>query len=245
MEFAQFFDHDMAIAGIFAIAAAMLRGFTGFGANLIWGPVLIFLWGPVEAVAIMGLTGLFASVQACIPEVRKANWSEITPIIIAAAVAGPLGVAVLLHLEPDQVRRAIGAFILIIAVILASGWKYKGRRGLTPKLVTGGVAGGLAGFAGIGGPICVLYFMAAPGAAVTLRANNMISVSVLVPMVLVSLGVSGGIGIETLIRAAILFVPYSFGMWLGARLFHMIPKELFRRAVLGLLMIIGVAVMAA
>ena len=73
----------------------------------------------------------------------------------------------------------------------------------------------------------------------------MISVSVLVPMVLVSLGVSGGIGIETLIRAAILFVPYSFGMWLGARLFHMIPKELFRRAVLGLLMIIGVAVMAA
>jgi uncharacterized membrane protein YfcA len=245
MEFSQFFDHNMAIAAAFAVVSAMLRGFTGFGANLIWGPVLIFLWGPVEAVAIMGLAGISASLQGCIPEIRKADWPEITPIIIAAAIGGPLGVVTLMHLEPDMVRRSIGGFILIIAVILATGWQYRGNRGLTPKVITGGLGGGLAGFAGIGGPICVLYFMAAPGPAEVQRANNMISVSVLVPMVLVSLGVSGGIGIETLIRAAILFVPYSFGMWLGARLFHMIPKELFRRAVLGLLMIIGVAVMAA
>ena len=101
MEFSQFFNHDMAIAGGFAVAAAMLRGFTGFGANLIWGPVLIFLWGPVEAVAIMGLTGMSASVQACIPEARKADWPEITPIVIASAIAGPLGVITLIHLEPD------------------------------------------------------------------------------------------------------------------------------------------------
>lgn len=245
MEFTQFFDHNMAIAGAFAIAAAMLRGFTGFGANLIWGPVLIFLWGPVEAVAIMGLTGMSASVQACIPEARKADWPEITPIIIASAIAGPVGVVTLIHLEPDLVRRSIGAFILIIAAILATGWQYRGQRGLTPKVITGVVGGWLAGFAAIGGPICVLYFMAAPGPAAVQRANNMISVTILVPMVLVSLALTGGIGIETLIRSAILFVPYSFGIWLGARLFHMIPKELFRRAVLGLLMIIGVAVMAA
>ena len=68
MEFSQFVGLDMGIAVVFAIASAMLRGFTGFGANLIWGPVLIFLWGPVETVAIMGITGLAASLQACVPE---------------------------------------------------------------------------------------------------------------------------------------------------------------------------------
>ena len=243
MEFSQFVGLDMGIAAVFAIASAMLRGFTGFGANLIWGPVLIFLWGPVETVAIMGTTGLAASLQACVPEVRKADWSEVTPIILTAAVAGPVGVTVLLHLEPNLVRRAIGAFILIIAVIIASGWQYRGRRGMVAKLVTGGVAGGLAGFAGIGGPICVLYFMAAPGNAITLRANNMVSVTILVPMVLVSLAFAGGIGIETLMRSVILLIPYSLGVWLGVLLFHKIPKALFRRAVLGLLMTIGITVM--
>ncbi|MFP6733381.1 MAG: sulfite exporter TauE/SafE family protein [Rhodospirillales bacterium] len=245
MELPQLFDQNLAIAGVFAVAAAMLRGFTGFGANLIWGPVLIFLWGPVEAVAIMGLTGISASLQGCIPEIRKADWPEITPIIVAAAIGGPLGVVALLHLEPDLVRRSIGAFILITAVILATGWQYQGNQGLMPKVVTGGLGGGLAGFAGIGGPICVLYFMAAPGPAEVQRANNMISVSILIPMVLVSLAFAGGIGVDTLIRAAILLLPYSLGMWLGARLFHAIPKELFRRAVLGLLIIIGFVVMAA
>ncbi|MDP6428546.1 MAG: sulfite exporter TauE/SafE family protein [Rhodospirillales bacterium] len=245
MELLHLLDINLAIAGAVAVAAAVLRGFTGFGANLIWAPVLLFLWGPVEAVAIMGLTGLAAAAQACVPEIRRADWPEITPIVVASAICGPLGVVALVHLEPDLVRRAIGAFILIIALILASGWQYHGSRGLTPKLITGGVAGGLAGFAAIGGPICVLYFMAAPGPAEVQRANNMISVSVLVPMVLVSLAISGGIGIDTLIRSAILLAPYSLGVWLGARLFHAIPKALFRRAVLALLMIIGIAVMAA
>ena len=134
---------------------------------------------------------------------------------------------------------------MVYLFVHPTGWQYRGNRGLTPKVITGGLGGGLAGFAAIGGPICVLYFMAAPGPADVQRANNMISVTILVPMVLVSLAVSGGIGIDTLIRAAILLLPYSLGIWLGYRLFHAIPKELFRRAVLGLLMIVGVAVMAA
>ncbi|NQV55175.1 MAG: sulfite exporter TauE/SafE family protein [Rhodospirillales bacterium] len=245
MDLSHILNSDLAIAGAVAVVAAMLRGFTGFGANLIWGPVLLFLWGPVEMVAIMGLTGMVASVQACIPEIRKADWPEITPMVIAAIIAAPLGVYALIHLNPEIVRRSIGGFILAIALILATGWRYRGERSLLPKIVTGGVAGGLAGFAGIGGPICVLYFMAAPGAPEIQRANNMISVSALVPVVLLTLAITGDIGVVTLIRAAVLLAPYSLGVWLGARLFYMIPKELFRRAVLALLMVIGIAVMAA
>ena len=117
MELTQLLDHNLAIAGVFAVAAAMLRGFTGFGANLIWGPVLIFLWGPVEAVAIMGLTGISASLQGCIPEIRKADWPEITPIIIAATIGGPMGVGLgtLLH----EGRAASDLAVVLCAAVVA------------------------------------------------------------------------------------------------------------------------------
>ena len=40
MELLHLLDINLAIAGAVAVAAAVLRGFTGFGANLIWAPVL-------------------------------------------------------------------------------------------------------------------------------------------------------------------------------------------------------------
>ena len=69
------------------------------------------------------------------------------------------------YAEVDFVRRAIGGFVIVIAVILMTGWRHTGDRGgikgLMAWIVTGSLGGWLAGFGGIGGPIPVLYFMAA------------------------------------------------------------------------------------
>lgn len=245
MEFQEIVNANLAIAAAVAVLSAAIRGFTGFGSNLIWGPVLLWLFGPVEMVAIMALTGGMAAAQICIPAARIAHWRDIWVILLGAAIITPLGIYSLVHLDPEIVRRSIGAFILIIALILASGWRFKGKRGYPAQLFTGGVAGWLAGFAGIGGPICVLYFMAAPGPADVQRANNTISVAALVPAVLIILALNGNIGVETLIRAGFMLLPYLLGQWLGARLFHILPQLLFRRLVLGLLMVIGVTVLAS
>ena len=42
-------------------------------------------------------------------------------IMLGAAVVTPLGIYTLIHLDPELVRRAIGGFVLIIALILATG----------------------------------------------------------------------------------------------------------------------------
>lgn len=236
------------MAALAAFAGACIRGFTGFGANLIWAPVLVSVIDPVQAVAVMGIVGSVNTLQIVAPAAKKADWSGIYPIIIAAGVTAPIGIWALYHMEAENVRRAIGAFILVIAFILMTGWRYKGSRkgikGRVAQSVTGGIAGWLAGFGGIGGPIPVLYFMASNDPAPVQRANNVVAVSALVPVVLAVLIYRGAITLDTLIMSALLFVPAALGTWLGAHSFTIAPPEIFRKAVLILLIIIGVSALA-
>ena len=245
MDFTPYMTFGFAMAALAGFAGGYIRGFTGFGSNLIWAPVLVTVMEPVQAVAIMGLVGMMGTIQIAIPVAKVADWKGIYPIILAAVVTSPLGIWALYNLEAENVRRIIGVFILIIAFILMTGWRYKGERtgikGRLAQMTTGGIAGWLAGFGGIGGPIPVLYFMASTDPAPIQRANNVISVSMLIPMVLAVLIYRGEVTEITLIQAAILFFPFTAGMWLGAHSFTKAPAEIFRKAVLVLLIIIGVS----
>lgn len=237
------FTSDLVIAAAMAVAAAAIRGLTGFGSNLLWGPVLVLLYGPIETVAIMGMTAALSVSPIFVPAMRHVNWREIWTIMVATVIAAPIGVWTLVHLDLGLFRKLMGGFILIMAAILMSGWSYKGRRGAMPQLVTGGISGWLAGFAGIGGPICVLYFMSAPGEATVQRANNTISVALLIPMPLIVLSLNGLIEVETVVRSVILVAPYIFGQRLGTILFGILPGHTFRWVVLWLLVAIGLGIM--
>ena len=245
MDLTSYMTFGFAMAALAGFAGAYIQGFTGFGANLVWAPVLVTVIDPVQAVAIMALVGSVNTLQIIGPAAKQADWKGIYPIILAAAVTAPLGIWALYNMEADNVRRAIGVFILVIAFILMTGWRYKGDRtgikGRIAQFTTGSIGGWLAGFGGIGGPIPVLYFMASNDPAPIQRANNVISVSALVPMVLIVLIYRGAITSDTLIQAALLFIPAAVGTWLGAHSFTKAPPEIFRKAVLVLLVIIGVS----
>lgn len=236
-------SRDLVIASIFAMVGAAIRGLTGFGANLIWAPALVVLYGPVETVAIMGITGILSAVPMFVPAMGKVDWREIRIIIVSAFVLAPAGVLSLLYLEPDMFRRVMGGLIFLMAGLLMTGWHYEGTRSAASKIIAGGVSGYLAGFAGIGGPICALYFLSAPATAQAQRANNTVSVSLLIPVPILSLGLSGLIGLDTVIKALILVAPYVVGQCLGSLLFGMVPQKAFRQIVLLLLAAIGVGSM--
>jgi len=245
MDFTPYLTFEFGMAALAGFAGAYIRGFTGFGSNLIWAPVLVTVIDPVQAVAIMGLVGMFGTAQIVIPVAKVADWKGIYPIILGSWITAPFGIWALYQMEPDYVRRAIGVFILIIAFILMTGWTYKGARtgikGRMAQIGTGSIAGWLAGFGGIGGPIPVLYFMASNDPAPIQRANNVVAVAALIPMVIGILIFRGAITQTTLIQAAILFVPFTAGTWLGAHSFKIAPPQVFRKAVLILLIIIGVS----
>jgi uncharacterized membrane protein YfcA len=198
---------------------------------------------PVQAVAIMGIVGLVGTTQIVLPVLKKVVWREVYPIIIASWITVPFGIWVLYDLNAKNVRQIIGIFILTIAFILITGWRYRGKRtgvkGRLAQITTGGIAGWLAGIGGIGGAIPVLYFMASTDHPSIQRANNIVTVSSLIPMVLIILAYSGAINETTLIQSVILLIPFFIGAWFGTYSFKRASPAIFKNAVLILLIIIG------
>ena len=227
---------ELALAAAIAVFSGVIHGYTGFGAALLMVPLFTLLFGPVEAVAIFGSAQLYPGAA------RNARWRELLPISIAIIIFSPLGVFILFNLDPELIRRAMGGFVFLAALILMSGWVYRGPRGIFASAVAGGLAGGISGATGVGGPPLALYFLSAPQPIEVQRANIVIAVAVVIAIVLVSLIFAGGFSTETLLRAVILTPAYVFGTWSGSRLFMIAPKEYFRRVALWLLLATGVGV---
>jgi uncharacterized protein len=243
MNLTPYLTFEFSIAILAGFAGAYIRGFTGFGSNLIWAPALVTVMEPVQAVAIMGIVGLTGTAQVALPILKNVGWKEIYPIILASWITAPFGIFVLYTLNAKTVRQVIGIFILAIAIILLTGWRYRGKRigikGRLAQLTTGGIGGWLAGFGGIGGAVPVLYFMASTDHPSIQRANNLITVSAMIPIVLAILIYKGAINHTTLIQSAILFIPFSMGTWLGAYSFNRASPDMFKNVVLILLIFIG------
>jgi len=236
-------DWGFALCAGVAVLAAIVRAFTGFGANVVWGPVLMLYYGPVEMVAIMAIAAVATSFQIAIPSAKQADWRVIGIMFAAVLVATPFGVLTLLHVDPHIFKRAFAIFILLCALILASGWVYRGTHSKWATAATGALAGWIGGFAGVGGPVLVIYFLAAPGDLRQQHANNSISVSLLAPVTLVALLWQGAVDADAWIRGLLFLVPVYIGQWIGLRLFRIAPIQMFRKVSLGLMIVIGVTVL--
>ena len=81
MDLAPFLTFGFAMAALAGFVSGVVRGFTGFGANLVWAPVLVTVMDPIQALAIMGMVGLAGTVQIAIPVAKVADWNGLYPII--------------------------------------------------------------------------------------------------------------------------------------------------------------------
>jgi len=238
-----FIDIDLAIAIGIIIVAAIISGYTGFGGALFQVPLMVMLFGPVEAVAVTRLVSMFGRAQLYPSSARTANWSEVFPLVLAIIVITPFASPVLFIADPDLIRRGIGGLVIALTILMMSGWQYRGPRRWPASLSFGAVCGALAGIAGIGGPPMVVYFMAGPDEARVRRANIIITVALVTAVVLITFIVKGGVGTSTLVRAAVLFPASIAGTWIGNWLFKIAPQSYFRKFALGVLFVTGLAAM--
>lgn len=244
-EFLSLLTFELGIAAGIAVLGSAIRGYAGFGANIILAPTFAFLFGPLEAVVILGVVGFLSTIPLVASVARDTAWSQIAPMLIGVAIITPLGVWCLVSMEPTYTRRAIGGLVLAMGLIYLTGWQYKGPRGVKTRITVGGLAGWLGGFAAIGGPVMVLYFMSSKSEIRVLRANNTISVALLAPFYLVVMWISEVITLDGVLKGLLLVPPYLVGQWMGVRLFHVVSEELFRKFSLVLLIAIGALVLVA
>ncbi len=223
------------------LLGGMVHGLTGFGGALITMPLLALLIGPVEALALSAPAWVLGTLQMLPRASREADWRALWPILIPALLATPLGTLLLFVMEPDIVRRTIGLFVLAGAVMLATGWTYRGPRGRLPGIIAGSLCGGITGFAGVGGPPVIVYVLAWPDSPAIQRASILIIIGSVGVVTLLGIIVGGAYDGTVALTALVLAVAYVAGTWSGSAGFRAASDAFFRRAALTVLFASGIA----
>jgi len=162
------------VTALAALIAAIVRGFSGFGAGLIFMPIAAACLGPKPAVGILYVIDTILILPFVAKAVRIADWHDVLPLGLGAVIAVPLGVVVLLHTDPIPLRWGLSIAILVSIGALAAGLRYTGPTRVPLSLAVGAVAGFLSGSVQIPGPPVLIYWLGRKMVSATMRANAIV-----------------------------------------------------------------------
>jgi uncharacterized membrane protein YfcA len=97
-----------------ALCAGTLSGIIGTGSSIILLPLLVYQFGPKQAVPIMAIAGLMANVGKVAAWWREVDWRAFAAYAIPGVPAAALGARTLLVLPSAWVDAALGAFFLLM-----------------------------------------------------------------------------------------------------------------------------------
>jgi uncharacterized membrane protein YfcA len=228
------------MCALVACIAGMVRGFAGFGAAMMMTPVFSALHGPAIGVVLCLMLEIVVALPLVPGVVRLVDWRRIGVLLLAAAAAVPLGNFVLTISEPQPMRWAISAIVLVAVLLLSSGWRFSGRPRTLATLAAGASSGFLNGLSGMAGPPIAFYYLAGEESVTRVRAN-LTTYFVFVDLAaLAAFALRGLVDGSTVVQGAFLAPAVIAGGVLGGKLFPLASERFYRR--LAMVLLIGVAI---
>jgi uncharacterized membrane protein YfcA len=212
-----------------AFIAATARGFSGFGAALIFVPLASTVVSPKVAAPLLLITDAVLAVGFIPDAFRRADKREVGIMALGALFGIPLGTWILVRTDPTVIRWAVVVLASLMLALLISGWRYRGRPTAPLTFGVGSFAGVCSGAAQVGGPAIVTYWLGSPGAAAIVRANVILYFSISTAIAMASY-FAGGVLTLSVLRLALVVGPvYGLGLFVGSRLFGVADESTFRR----------------
>lgn len=228
---------------IATFAAALVAGLAGFAFGLVAAASWIYILTPLQTASLIIAYGLLVQGYAVWKLRGALAWKRLWPFLLGAALGVPVGVALLAAANPAYIRAGVGSLLILYSV-------YAFVRPALKPVTTGGAGadgmvgflngllGGLTGLAGI----LVTIWCGLRGWPKDQQRTVFQPVGVAIfAMSAVWLGAKGTVSAETM-RLFFLGLPVLLaGTWLGLRLYGRLNEANFRKIVLGLLLISGLA----
>jgi len=225
-----FIDDRLAIAAMIAFASGFVRGFSGFGAGMIYVPLIGALYGPRFAVITVLLIDFICAMPFLFPALPHVRWREALPITAAAAFTIPLGALALIYVDPVTFRWAIAVMIVIFVTLLASGWRYHGTPKLPITLGVGAISGFFGGATQIPGPPVIIYWLGGATSAASVRANLIAYFALFDLFSVIVYGWNGLLTNDIFWFGLLMFVPFLSGMAGGSMAFAFVSDRNYRNA---------------
>jgi uncharacterized protein len=213
------FDTAFFTAMAAAVAAGLVRGFTGFGAALIFMPVASAAFGPVNATAAFLVMDELLTLPMLVSAVRHCRWPIVLPTAMAAVVAAPFGAYVLATGDPVVLRWGLSAVVVLLLLLVASGWRYHREPSVPVSAGVGIVSGLLGGFGQVSGPPVIALWVSGPHPAMIIRANMFVFFGLISVSSFAAYLWNGFFTTRVFWLIAALTPAYALALFVGARLF--------------------------
>lgn len=235
-----------AIVFLGALAGGFVAGLAGFGTGLTALGIWLYVMKPPLAASLVIVCSVFSQIQT-IPMV----WHALKPRLVAPFILGglagvPIGTALVLYVDPNWFRFAIGIVLLVFSSVMLRAGARRPTVGASQAadVVVGFAGGVLGGLAGLSGPLPTMWAaLRAWGKDQRRSVFQSFNLTILVAA-LIAHGVHGMLTVD-LWRLVAVAIPGTFiGAWLGARLYRRLSDTRFQIVVLMLLGTSGVVLIA-
>ena len=232
-------DPRLLLAFAISILSGMVRGFSGFGAALVYVPLMSAVYGPRIAapsfLVIDFLTGLVFMLTLW----RQAVWREILSLAVPALIAAQLGSLILQYADPLLLRWGISILVLAVVVVLITGWRYQGRPVPIVTVGVGLLSGLMGGAVQIYGPPVILYWLGGAADALTVRANFICYFATFASGLIVTYSVKGLLTSEATALALLIGPVQVLAQYIGSRLFRLAGERTYRRFAFAIITVAG------
>lgn len=230
----------------FFLAAAFFGGLTsglsGFAMGLVVSGVWLHIIAPDQNALLIVLCGLVTQGSGIWRVRRAINWRAVSPFIIGGALGVPAGTALLTSVDQNTLRLSMGFLLVIYSLYSLIRPALKPVQGGVPANFGVGVANGLiGGLTGLGGIAVTVWCQFRGGPKDAQRAVFQPVMFATFAMSAISFGFAGAFTVETFKLYALVLPVLIAGTWSGLRLYGKLDDAAFRKLILLLLLVSGLA----
>jgi uncharacterized membrane protein YfcA len=234
---------DVLFVLIVGLLAGTISGIVGTGSSIMLMPVLVYEYGPKQAVPIMAVAAVMANLSRILAWWREVDWRACAAYSVAGIPAAALGARTLLALPSHAVDITIGLFL--IAMVPARHWlgRHQLKADLWHLALGGAVIGFLTGIVVSTGPLSVplfLFYGLAKGAFLATEAASSLGLYFSKSVTFERLGaLTGDVALKGLVAGSSLM----FGAFIAKRFVLQLKPDVFRLVMDGIMIAAGLSML--
>jgi uncharacterized membrane protein YfcA len=230
---------------VVGFVAGTVSGIVGTGATIILLPILVFAFGPREAVPIMAVVALMSNLAKITSWWRNIDWRAVAAYALGGIPGAALGARTLLILPEHVVDVALGVFFLA----MVPGRRWLATRnvslGLRGLVAAGAVIGFLTGVVVSTGPLSVPAFTAyglVKGAFIATEAAGSLALYISKAVTFRQLG---ALPVDILLKGLISGSSVMVGTYTARLIIERLSVTTFQRLLDGVMIVSGLALLWA
>ena len=240
---------DGIVLGIFLVGAfvgGFASGLAGFAMGFVVSGIWLHVITPIQATALIVGYGLWTQGYGVWKLRHSLNWRNIAPFIVGGTIGVPLGTMLLTYIDPAYMRSGIGLLLIVYSIYgLAQPGLKPVPAGVVADTGVGFLNGVLCGLTGLPGFIITVWCQLRGWTKDVQRAVFQPVMLAAIVVTAISLSFTGTITAET-VNLYFLGLPALLaGLWLGFKLYGQLDDAAFRKVILLLLFVSGLALFIA